>query len=151
MLKTQVGREYWCIEQPDHGVVAGYLAAHWGNDQFTQPGYCAATADPESLRGEVVLGVAQHDNGWWEWEATPELSPVSGLPLDLMDVFQAQQEGMSRWRRGIPRFAETEGYRRWIHIGTPLTPNEMNNGNAAFPKFHSVYMDPESFGHYEET
>ena len=52
----------------------------------------------------------QHDNGWWEWEATPELSPVSGLPLDLMDVFQAQQEGMNRWRRGIPRFAETHPY-----------------------------------------
>ena len=110
MLKTQVGQEYWCIEQPDHGVAAGYLAAHWGNDEFTRPGYFAATADPESLRGAVVLGVGQHDNGWWEWEATPELSPVSGLPLDLMDVFQAQQEGMSRWRRGIPRFAETHPY-----------------------------------------
>ena len=110
MLKTQVGQEYWCIEQPDHGVIAGYLAAHWGNSEFRRPGHFVSTSDPESLRGEVVLGIAQHDNGWWEWEATPELNPVSGLPLDLMDVFQAQQEGMSRWRRGIPRFAEAHPY-----------------------------------------
>ena len=110
MLKTQVGQEYWCVEQPDHGVVAGYLAAHWGNDEFNQLGYFAPTPDPVSLRGEVVLGVAQHDNGWWEWEAAPELNPFNGLPLDLMDVFQAQQEGMSRWRRGIPRLAKTHPY-----------------------------------------
>jgi hypothetical protein len=110
MLKTQVNREYWCIEQPDHGVIAGYLAAHWGNREFRRPEHFAPTSFPGSLRDEVVLGVAQHDNGWWEWEATPELSSSSGLPLDLMDIFQAQQEGMSRWRRGIPRFAETQPY-----------------------------------------
>ena len=38
MLKTQVGQEYWCVEQPDHGVIAGYLAAHWGNSEFRWPG-----------------------------------------------------------------------------------------------------------------
>ena len=110
MLKTQVDDEYWCIEQPDHGVVAGYLASHWGSDEFTRPGHFAPTPDAESLRGEVVLGIAQHDNGWWEWEAAPELSPGGGLPLDLVDVFQVQQAGMSRWRRGVPRLAETHPY-----------------------------------------
>ena len=44
-----------------------------------------------------------------------------------------------------------EGYREWIYIGTPLTPNDLNGGEAPFPEFHAVYMDPESFAHYEKT
>ena len=27
----------------------------------------------------------------------------------------------------------------------------MNDGEASFPEFHSVYMDPESFAEYEKT
>ncbi|WP_250684493.1 cytochrome P460 family protein [Photobacterium galatheae] len=42
-------------------------------------------------------------------------------------------------------------YRLWVYVGTPLTPNDMNNGKAAFPEFHNVYIDPESFAHYEKT
>jgi hypothetical protein len=43
------------------------------------------------------------------------------------------------------------GYRKWVYVGTPLTPNDMNDGEASFPEFHEVYMDPESFAHYEKT
>ncbi len=44
-----------------------------------------------------------------------------------------------------------EGYREWIFIGTPLTPNDMNNGKAPFPEFHAVYIDPASWAHYKKT
>ncbi len=44
-----------------------------------------------------------------------------------------------------------EGYREWILVGTPLTPNDMNNGKAAFPEFHHVYIDPGSWQHYKKT
>ena len=44
-----------------------------------------------------------------------------------------------------------EGYRKWVFVGEPVTPNDMNGGKAPFPEFHSVYMDPESFEHYERT
>ena len=43
------------------------------------------------------------------------------------------------------------GYREWIFIGAPLTPNDMNNGKAAFPEFHNVYIDPESWKHWKQT
>ena len=43
------------------------------------------------------------------------------------------------------------GYRKWVYIGTPLTPNDLNGGEASFPEFHEVYMDPGSFAHYEKT
>lgn len=44
-----------------------------------------------------------------------------------------------------------EGYRKWVYVGTPLTPNDLNGGEAAFPEFHAVYIDPESFDHFEKT
>lgn len=43
------------------------------------------------------------------------------------------------------------GYREWVYVGTPLTPNDMNDGKAAFPEFHNVYMDPQSYAIYKKT
>lgn len=43
------------------------------------------------------------------------------------------------------------GYREWIFVGAPLTPNDMNNGKAAFPEFHNVYIDPVSWEHWKKT
>lgn len=42
-------------------------------------------------------------------------------------------------------------YRKWVYVGTPLTPNDMNDGEASFPEFHAVYMDPISFASFEKT
>lgn len=44
-----------------------------------------------------------------------------------------------------------EGYREWVYVGTPVTPNDMNNGKAAFPEFHNVYIDPKSYAHWKKT
>jgi len=50
------------------------------------------------------MAVAQHDNGWWEWDTTPELAAVDRFPSGLADVLKNQQVGMSRWRLGLRRF-----------------------------------------------
>ena len=47
--------------------------------------------------------------------------------------------------------ARPSGYREWIYIGTPLTPNDMNGGEAPFPEFHSVYINPSAWAHYKRT
>jgi hypothetical protein len=44
-----------------------------------------------------------------------------------------------------------DGYRKWVYVGEVITPNDMNDGEASFPEFHSVYMDPQSFAQYEKT
>jgi hypothetical protein len=43
------------------------------------------------------------------------------------------------------------GYREWIYVGTPVTPNDMNDGKAAFPEHHNVYIDPASWRHWKAT
>lgn len=44
-----------------------------------------------------------------------------------------------------------EGYRKWVFIGAPLTPNGLNGGAAGFPEFHHVYVEPAAFAEYERT
>jgi hypothetical protein len=42
------------------------------------------------------------------------------------------------------------GYREWIYVGTPVTPNDMNGGKAAFPEHHNVYIDPQSWEYWKQ-
>ncbi len=49
------------------------------------------------------------------------------------------------------RLIRPVGYRQWVYVGTPLTPNSLNPPEAAFPEFHNVYIDPVSYVHYAET
>lgn len=46
---------------------------------------------------------------------------------------------------------QPEGYREWVYVGAPLTPNDLNGGKAAFPEFHNVYVDPASWAEYKKT
>ncbi len=148
MLKTTRDGQVWLITQPAHAELAGKMAAHWGNEEFAVPGHFAASADPQRLRREVVLAVAEHDNGWWEWEADPPLSTKDGLPQDLGEVLKNPVAGMERWRLGIPRLAEQHPYAslligdhaHWLYAVqfNPDPPPEFTHilqlGRAIYPK-----------------
>lgn len=112
MLKTHVDGAVWLVHQPDHARVSGYLAAHWGgSNDFARPGQFPGSAHPEAWREEVVLAIAEHDNGWWEWEAKPTIDTADGLPLGLADLAQrAPTDGLNRWRLGVPRLAQRHPY-----------------------------------------
>ena len=44
-----------------------------------------------------------------------------------------------------------DGWRQWVFIGAPLTPNALNDGKAAFPEFHNVYIEPTAYAHFVKT
>ena len=44
-----------------------------------------------------------------------------------------------------------EGYREWMYVGTPLTPNDLNPPEAPFPEFHNVYIHPADYAHWKDT
>ncbi|CAB1276352.1 cytochrome P460 family protein [Candidatus Nitrosacidococcus tergens] len=46
---------------------------------------------------------------------------------------------------------QPKDYREWVHVGTQVTPNDMNDGKAAIHGFHNVYVDPESFAYWKKT
>jgi hypothetical protein len=43
------------------------------------------------------------------------------------------------------------GYREWVFLGAPLTPNALNGGKASFPEFHNVYVERRNFDAYQKT
>ena len=59
--------------------------------------------------------------------------------------------------RYLPEYAKDgslklpKNWRTWVFIGAPLTPNALNNGQASFPEFHNVYIEPGSYAIYKKT
>ena len=43
------------------------------------------------------------------------------------------------------------GYREWVFVGAPLTPNALNSGKASFPEFHNVYVERKNFDAYQKA
>jgi len=43
------------------------------------------------------------------------------------------------------------GFRTWVFLGAPLTPNALNDGKAGFPEYHNVYVQPEAYRVYRNT
>jgi Cytochrome P460 len=43
------------------------------------------------------------------------------------------------------------GYREWLYLGSPTTPNGLNDGKANFPEFHNVYVPKEVFDAFKST
>jgi hypothetical protein len=93
------------ILQVDHSKVAGWLAAHWGNESFARPSPYAA----------MVLAAQEHDTGWWDWEIKPQLSS-EGLPPDYIGSIKhlGGRVWLDFYRHGIERLAEQDPYAGYI-------------------------------------
>lgn len=76
---------------------------------------------------------------------------LSGLAifLGMLSAGPAAAEEYFTMKDG--KLQRPSGYREWVYVGTPVTPNDMNNGKAAFPEHHNVYIDPASWAHWKET
>lgn len=42
-------------------------------------------------------------------------------------------------------------WREWTFIGSLVTPNALNGGEAPFPEHHMIYVEPETWEHYKKT
>lgn len=74
---------------------------------------------------------------------------VATAPIPL--AAQEEEYSPEFTEDGQLKLPENEIWRLWPYIGTPVTPNALNNGAAPFPEFHSVYIDPESWEHWRQT
>lgn len=83
--------------------------------------------------------------------------PVLLITACIANPLIAQEGATARSFKIGPRYAKDgkvlrpEGWRKWIFVGAPVTPNDMNDGEAAFQEFHVTYMEPESFATFERT
>ena len=76
---------------------------------------------------------------------------VAAVTAGMVGLMEAADKDMAYKFNDKGELIRPEGYRKWIYVGTPVTPNELNDGEAPFPEFHNVYMDTDSFAHYEKT
>jgi hypothetical protein len=68
VLVRDLGDAYAIVLQPDHGELAGGLAAAWAGDAGL----------PAELRAALTVAAARHDDGWAVWERHPRLDPDGG-------------------------------------------------------------------------
>ena len=81
---------------------------------------------------------------------------TSGVILTrfLVTLVLAQQQPQQRY---LPEYDASgdlilpKGFHEWVYVGSPLTPNALNNGKAGFPEFHNVYIEPGSYQIYKKT
>lgn len=98
MIRRKTEDGWLLFTQPDHAQLAGELAAHWGNEDFSRP-------EP---REDVLLAVAEHDNGWQELDETPKFNPESGLPYHFAEWPLTKH--FDTWRRAEKRFLDQSPY-----------------------------------------
>ena len=82
------------------------------------------------------------------------LSVFSFFIILILVVFtqQSQAEEAAKFnKKGELIQPKNFEWREWIFVGTPVTPNDMNDGKAPFPEFHNVYIDHKSYKHYKKT
>jgi len=80
-----------------------------------------------------------------------------GFLAGLMVLFALINASQAEDRIQGPRYDDkgqlirADGWREWVFIGAPLTPNALNEGKAAFPEFHNVYIEPTAYAHFAKT
>jgi hypothetical protein len=88
------------IRQTDHAFLAGFFAREWGNEQFSKP----------QPNGSFCLAVAEHDNGWSEWELQPTLDPQTRLPFSFMSI--PTETHIALYQKAIERVVRVGQYAR---------------------------------------
>jgi len=79
---------------------------------------------------------------------------ATALLLGSLKHSNAQTQTKSRY---LPEYTASgelilpKDFHEWVYVGSPLTPNALNGGEANFPEFHNVYIEPGSYEIYKKT
>ncbi|MBT4863827.1 MAG: DUF3891 family protein [Planctomycetaceae bacterium] len=101
MIRRDDGNDWLLFSQVDHAHLAAELAEVWGND----------TVPAIPLPHLLIPAIRDHDEGWREWERSPELNPDSGDPRDFTEMpmsvaTKLWTESVTAATRGTPALAE---------------------------------------------
>lgn len=127
--KDERGSQLLVIRQTDHAFLSGFFAREWGNERFTKP-------EPSA---SFCLAVAEHDNGWTEWELQAELDPKTRLPYSFMSIPTAAH--IALYQRGIERVVKADHY-----AGLLVSMHSSclyDRSRATMPGFSAKYVKAE--------
>jgi hypothetical protein len=81
----------------------------------------------------------------------------SAVAVSAVFAQSASSDAGAERKRYLPEYTASgdlilpKNFREWIYVGSPLTPNALNDGKANFPEFHNVYIEPGSYEIYKKT
>src|SRR5262249_10010011 len=118
----------------------------------------AGTAGERSRRGVMhkylfasIAGTALISTGAW-LRTTPAIAAGGRHASAVHEAAGAADD------QGPPVVFEADGkvrvptgFRKWVFVGSPLTPNGLNHGEAGFPEFHNVYVEQKNVEVYLKT
>ena len=79
---------------------------------------------------------------------------VTAVFAQWLSSSHAQTPAQSRY---LPEYTASgdlvlpKNFHEWVYVGSPLTPNALNGGQAGFPEFHNVYIEPGSYEIFKKT
>src|SRR6266853_6512184 len=117
------------IRQTDHAFLAGFLAREWGNEKFTKP----------QPNASFCLAVAEHDNGWSEWELQPTLDEKTRQPFSFMSIPTATH--IALYQKGIERLVKVDHYAGLL--GSMHASCLYDRARATMPGFSAKYVKSE--------
>jgi len=86
------------------------------------------------------------------------LAAVAGIALIGAGLWQrttpavaAQTQGSTAVFLPDGKVKLPTGFRKWVFVGAPLTPNGLNSGMAGFPEYHNVYVEQRNVDAYLKT
>ena len=89
-------------------------------------------------------------------ESAAQKTQAPSMPADLARMAELAHAAQSRY---LPEYTDSGDmklppnsmWREWVYVGSPLTPNALNDGHAGFPEYHNVYIEPGSYAIYKKT
>jgi hypothetical protein len=84
------------VGHADHGILAGELAVHWGNDAFAAP----------AMREALEMAATHHDDGWRELDDLPAYNPDADRPAHFLEV--PLERSVPPYGRGVDSIYEID-------------------------------------------
>jgi hypothetical protein len=72
----------------------------------------------------------------------------------FMAAMPAHAQSTDNWKAAWTAGNELQqpaGYRQWIYLGSPVTPQGLNDNKAGFPEFHNVYVPRPVLDAFKKT
>jgi hypothetical protein len=120
------GEQLLVIRQTDHAFLAAFFAREWGNEKFSKP----------QPNVSFCLAVAEHDNGWSDWELQPTLDSRAHLPYNFMSI--PTETHIALYRIGIDRLVRVDHYAGLLAV---MHASELyDRARATMPGYSAKYV-----------
>jgi Protein of unknown function (DUF3891) len=123
MIVRDEADTFLLITQPDHARLAERIGAAMRSER------ALATTD----RDAILLAIREHDNGWVEVDAEPEVEPATRRPRDFMSGSARVKYDL--WLRGIARAAQMDPRAGALVAEHALTVYAYRRGDADWQTF----------------